>query len=244
MAGRRSAQRHGPRDRGRAGLRHRPSRHDAGLPAGARRYPEAPPAATHSRSRYRHRRARHGGRQGAAAAGRAATSTRSRSRPRAPMPRPTAWRPSCARCWRRSAATPNFAAGAPYDLIFANILARPLRLWPASIGAVGDRGGRSGAVGLQPGDVPGILSSYAAQGFALRRRIDLEGWATLMLSNGRGRVAGVLWWCLRRAARGILRRRRLRPGRTSRRDHATGEPTNGRSCFREHGGPNGRRSRC
>jgi ribosomal protein L11 methyltransferase len=35
--------------------------------------------------------------------------------------------------------------------------------------------------GLLARDVPGILSSYAAQGFALRRRIDLEGWATLLL---------------------------------------------------------------
>ena len=34
------------------------------------------------------------------------------------------------------------------------------------------------------GDVPGILSSYQAQGFSLRRRMNLEGWATLVLRRG------------------------------------------------------------
>ncbi len=72
-------------------------------------------------------------------------------------------------------------AGAPYDLIFANILAKPLRLLAPSIRSVAATGGDLVLSGLLDRDVPGILSSYAGQGFALRRRIDLEGWATLLL---------------------------------------------------------------
>ncbi len=77
--------------------------------------------------------------------------------------------------------SPALRAGAPYDLIFANILAKPLRLLAPSIRDVAARGGDLVLSGLLARDVPGILSSYASQGYALRRRIDLEGWATLLL---------------------------------------------------------------
>ena len=76
---------------------------------------------------------------------------------------------------------PILRAGAPYDLVFANILARPLRLLAPAIRSVAAQGGDLVLSGLLARDVPGILSSYAAQGYALRRRIDLEGWATLLL---------------------------------------------------------------
>ncbi|MBE7219940.1 MAG: 50S ribosomal protein L11 methyltransferase, partial [Caulobacteraceae bacterium] len=71
--------------------------------------------------------------------------------------------------------------GGPYDLIFANILAKPLRLLAPQIRGVAATGGRLILSGLLPRDVPGILSSYAAQGFALHRRLVLEGWCTLLL---------------------------------------------------------------
>lgn len=73
-------------------------------------------------------------------------------------------------------------AGAPYDLIFANILARPLRLLAPPIATMSAPGTELILSGLLPRDAPGILSSYAAQGFTLRYRIELEGWATLLLS--------------------------------------------------------------
>jgi len=74
------------------------------------------------------------------------------------------------------------AAGlAPYDLVLANILAKPLRGLAPSVAAHAARGADLILSGLLPRDVPGILSSYAAQGFALRSRGDLEGWATLSL---------------------------------------------------------------
>jgi ribosomal protein L11 methyltransferase len=37
--------------------------------------------------------------------------------------------------------------------------------------------------GLLFHDVPGVLSSWAAQGFYLKERIDLEGWASLRLAR-------------------------------------------------------------
>ncbi len=76
---------------------------------------------------------------------------------------------------------PRLRAGAPYDLVLANILARPLRALARSIGAHAAPGADLILSGLLPRDVPGILSSYGAQGFALERRGFLEGWAALHL---------------------------------------------------------------
>ena len=76
---------------------------------------------------------------------------------------------------------PRLRAAAPYDLILANILARPLRALARSIGAHAAPGADLILSGLLPRDVPGILSSYGAQGFALERRGLLEGWAALHL---------------------------------------------------------------
>ncbi len=81
----------------------------------------------------------------------------------------------------RGLGAPSLRAGAPYDLIFANILAKPLRLLAPSIRRVAARGGDLVLSGLLGPDVPGILSSYAAQDFVLRRRVDIEGWATLLM---------------------------------------------------------------
>ena len=79
---------------------------------------------------------------------------------------------------------PAIRAGRAYDLVVANILARPLiRLAPALAGAL-----RPGGVlilsGLQGRDVPGVLAAARAQGLALASRGDIEGWATLVLKRG------------------------------------------------------------
>jgi ribosomal protein L11 methyltransferase len=71
--------------------------------------------------------------------------------------------------------------GAPYDLVFANILARPLRLMAPSLAAVIGARGEAIVSGLILADVPGVLASFRAQGFHLAERIDLEGWASLRL---------------------------------------------------------------
>jgi ribosomal protein L11 methyltransferase len=71
--------------------------------------------------------------------------------------------------------------GAPYDLVFANILAKPLRLLAPSLAAVIGGDGEAIVSGLLLADVPGVLASWRAQGFDLAERIELEGWASLRL---------------------------------------------------------------
>jgi ribosomal protein L11 methyltransferase len=70
---------------------------------------------------------------------------------------------------------------APYDLVFANILAKPLRLLAPSLAAVISADGDGIVSGLLLADVPGVLASWRAQGFHLAERIELEGWASLRL---------------------------------------------------------------
>ncbi|MBY0298394.1 MAG: 50S ribosomal protein L11 methyltransferase [Methylobacterium sp.] len=71
-----------------------------------------------------------------------------------------------------------------FDLVFANILARPLRRLAPSLARVVAQDGTLVLSGLIPRDVPGVLSAYAAQGFRLCRRRTIEGWATLELRRG------------------------------------------------------------
>ena len=68
-----------------------------------------------------------------------------------------------------------------FDLVFANILARPLRALAPSLARVLARKGTLVLSGLLAADVPGVLSAYRAQGLFLVRRTDLEGWAALTL---------------------------------------------------------------
>jgi ribosomal protein L11 methyltransferase len=70
---------------------------------------------------------------------------------------------------------------APYDLVFANILAKPLRLLAPSLAGVISADGEAIVSGLLLADVPGVLASWRAQGFDLADRIELEGWASLRL---------------------------------------------------------------
>lgn len=79
---------------------------------------------------------------------------------------------------------PALRNGGPYDLIFANILARPLRALAPSISRAACHGADVVLSGLLAPDVPGVLTAYGAQGFSLARRIDLEGWATLLMRVG------------------------------------------------------------
>ena len=72
-------------------------------------------------------------------------------------------------------------AGAPYDVVFANILAKPLRLLAPSLAAVTAPDGDAIVSGLLLADVPGVLAAWRAQGFYLAERIDLEGWPSLRL---------------------------------------------------------------
>ena len=71
----------------------------------------------------------------------------------------------------------------PFDVVFANILAKPLRLLAPSLAALTTRDGEAIVSGLLYVDVPGVLAAWRAQGFYLEERIDLEGWASLRLAR-------------------------------------------------------------
>jgi len=73
--------------------------------------------------------------------------------------------------------------GGPFDLVFANILAKPLRRLAPSLASVTTPDGEAIVSGLLYADVPGVLAAWRAQGFYLRERIDLEGWASLRLGR-------------------------------------------------------------
>ncbi len=71
-----------------------------------------------------------------------------------------------------------------FDLVFANILAKPLRLLAPSLAGVVSEGGTLVLSGLIERDVPGVLSAYRHQGFALAKRGTIEGWVHLVLRRG------------------------------------------------------------
>jgi ribosomal protein L11 methyltransferase len=81
----------------------------------------------------------------------------------------------------RGVETADLREGAPYDLVFANILAKPLRRLAPSLAAVTSADGEAIVSGLLLADVAGVLASWRAQGFYLAERIDFEGWASLRL---------------------------------------------------------------
>ena len=72
-------------------------------------------------------------------------------------------------------------AGAPYDLIFANILLGPLMRLAVAVKALTAPGGRVVLSGLLPSHANAALAAYRAQGLLLEKRIPLDGWMTLIL---------------------------------------------------------------
>ncbi len=79
---------------------------------------------------------------------------------------------------------PSLQAGAPYDLVFANILARPLRQLATAIEPLLAPGGAVILSGLLACDVAGVVSTYRSQGLALVGHLDIDGWATLLMQRG------------------------------------------------------------
>ena len=71
-----------------------------------------------------------------------------------------------------------------FDVVFANILARPLKRLAPSLTAVVSDDGVLILSGLIERDVPGVLSTYGHQGFHLAHKGVIEGWATLVLRRG------------------------------------------------------------
>ena len=83
----------------------------------------------------------------------------------------------------RAAGTgaPVIAAAAPYDLILANILLGPLTRLAVPLRKLMAPGARIVLSGLLPSHANAALAIYRAQGLILERRIQREGWATLVL---------------------------------------------------------------
>lgn len=78
-----------------------------------------------------------------------------------------------------------FSERGPFDLVVANILAKPLMRLAAPITALMDRDATLVLSGLRVSDGPRIIATYRTQGFRLVRRGECEGWLTLTLTNGR-----------------------------------------------------------
>ena len=78
--------------------------------------------------------------------------------------------------------------GAPYSLVFANILLGPLKGLAKPIGAMVAPGGFVVLSGLLPEQANAALAAYRAHGLVLVRRIRLEGWATLVLRQPAKRI--------------------------------------------------------
>jgi len=82
--------------------------------------------------------------------------------------------------WRHRAVR----AGAPYDLVFANILARPLCAMARDLAAHLAPGGTAILAGLLGTQARTVLAAHRRQGLRLERRHDLGAWATLVLRKG------------------------------------------------------------
>ncbi len=83
--------------------------------------------------------------------------------------------------------TPAIADATPYDLVFANILLAPLARLAVPLRKVVAPGARIVLSGLLPGHANAALASYRAQGFILERRIQRDGWTTLVLKRASNR---------------------------------------------------------
>ncbi|MEO0878940.1 MAG: 50S ribosomal protein L11 methyltransferase [Pseudomonadota bacterium] len=76
---------------------------------------------------------------------------------------------------------PLTADTAPFDFVFANILAGPLKEFAPAMAAHTAKNGRVMLAGLMREQEAGVLEAYEAQGFRLLNRIDHETWPVLLL---------------------------------------------------------------
>jgi ribosomal protein L11 methyltransferase len=80
-------------------------------------------------------------------------------------------------------ASREMRAGAPYDLVFANILLGPVRQLATPLRRITASGARVVVSGLLSAQGTAALAAYRARGFVLERRIVLDGWVTLVLTR-------------------------------------------------------------
>jgi ribosomal protein L11 methyltransferase len=75
------------------------------------------------------------------------------------------------------------AGAGPYDLVFANILARPLVRLAPGIGRALAPGGLAILSGLLRHQQRYVAAAYLARGFRIQRRYHRDAWATLVLAR-------------------------------------------------------------
>ena len=77
----------------------------------------------------------------------------------------------------------NVRAAAPYDTIFANILARPLVKLAPEIASVAAPGANIILSGLLRHQEPQVRGAFDGRGFKLKTRVHRDGWSTLLYSK-------------------------------------------------------------
>jgi ribosomal protein L11 methyltransferase len=83
-----------------------------------------------------------------------------------------------------------FDARGPFDLIFANILLNPLRRLAAPLARLLATRGHIVLSGLLPREANAAIAAYRVQRLTLDRRIELDGWTTLVfIRRGRNGIA-------------------------------------------------------
>lgn len=77
--------------------------------------------------------------------------------------------------------SPLIRNSAPFDLIMANILQRPLIVLSTSIAQNLVAGGTVVLSGLLDSQASSIVSTYRSQGLYLKKRFSIDGWTTLIM---------------------------------------------------------------
>ncbi|MEM9046536.1 MAG: 50S ribosomal protein L11 methyltransferase [Pseudomonadota bacterium] len=77
--------------------------------------------------------------------------------------------------------SPRYREEAPFDLVFANILAGPLKRLAPEIRAILAPGGRAILSGLLTRQIPGVAAVYRGHGLVVEDRITLGDWTSLVL---------------------------------------------------------------
>lgn len=81
----------------------------------------------------------------------------------------------------RGFEAPAFKRRAPFDLVLANILANPLRRLAAPMATHLAPRAHVILSGILPEQLRGVVASYRGQGLELVRRIEVEGWSSVLL---------------------------------------------------------------
>lgn len=76
---------------------------------------------------------------------------------------------------------PRLHAAAPFDLVFANILAAPLKRLAPQMAAAQRSGGLAILSGLLTRQAPAVAAVYRGWGYRVRDRVVIDGWTTLVL---------------------------------------------------------------